>query len=156
MKKKRKSTTQKTKNKRQKKNKRHKAQYLRIADLKWYEEKEKKWEQKWDYIDEKMNDWDAERKVDDWGAKPYEAARDDRKNVVSVRGNWLRAAGLYDETTRDWLRAAVLYDFDTSMMKNLMMNLIIWLMIVSDLIVDDIRRWYDYLDDAVDAIICCD
>ena len=35
-----------------------------------------------------------------------------------------------------------------SMMKSLMMNLIIWLMIVSDLIVNDIRRWYDYLDDA--------
>ena len=163
MKKKRRSTIQKTTDKKQnnKRQKNKKAQST-ISENCWLEviwkkeKKKKKWEKKWDYIDEKMSDWNAGRKVGGWSAKPYGAARGDRKNVVPVRGNWLRAAGLYDETTRDWLRAAVLYDFDTSMMKNLMMNLIIWLMIVSDLIVDDIRRWYDYLDDAVDAIICCD
>ena len=103
---------------------------------------------KWDYIDEKKNDWDAERKVSDWDAKSYETARGDRKNVVPVRGNWLRTAGLYDGGRGHMISI-------TSVMKGLMMNLIIWLMIVSDLIVDDIRRWYDYLDDAVDAIICC-
>ena len=73
-------------NKRQKKNKNE--QYLRIDDLRWYEEKKKKkkkkkkrkirkkkkkkkkkkWEKKWDYVDEKMNDWDAERKMSDWDA----------------------------------------------------------------------------------------
>ena len=80
--------------------------------------------------------------------------------IETLVPKWMR--GYSDETTRDWLRTAMLYDERrdhmisiTSMMKNLMMNLIIWLMIVSGLIVDDIRRWYDYLDDAVDAIICC-
>ena len=126
-----KSRQAKDKKQKAKKNKRHKAQYLRIADLKWYEEKKKKWEKKWDYIDEKTNDWDVERKVNDWDAKPYEAARDDRKNVVSMKSNC-------GEKTRDWLRTAGLYDGErghmisiTSMMKGLMMNLIIWLMILS-------------------------
>ena len=44
----------------------------------------------------KKSDWDAERKVSDWNAKFYEAARNDRKNVVSMRDNWLRATGLYN------------------------------------------------------------
>ena len=63
--------------------------------MKRKEKKKKKWEKKWDYIDEKKSDWDAERKVNDWDAKSYETARDDRKNVVSMKGNWLRAR-LYD------------------------------------------------------------
>ena len=123
------SKKQKTKDKKQKR---------AISEDCWLEmiwkkkkKKKKKWEKKWDYIDEKMSDWNAERKVSDWGAKSYGAARDDRKNVVSMRGNC-------GEKTRDWLRAAGLYGEErghmisiTSMMKNLMMNLIIWLMILS-------------------------
>ena len=129
----------KSKNKRQK-NKKH--QYLRIADLKWYEEKEKKkkkkWEKKWNYIDEKMNDWNAERKMNDWDANFEMNAGFLRRN-----NTWLTAS---DETV--WWETKS-YDFDiTSMMKSLMMNLIIWLMILSVWIVNDIRRWYDYLDDA--------
>ena len=29
--------------------------------------------------------------MSDWNAKSYETARNDRKNVVSMRNNWLRA-----------------------------------------------------------------
>ena len=112
--------------------------------MKRKEKKKKKWAKKWDYIGEKMNDWGAGQKVGDWSAS---LEMDER----------------FDEKTRDWLRAAGLYNGGrghmisiTSVVKSLMvMNLIIWLMIVSGLIVNDIRRWYDYLDDAVDAIICC-
>ena len=90
-----------TKSKKQK-TKKQKAQST-ISENCWLEviwkkekKKKKKWEKKWDYIDEKMNDWSAERKVNNWDAKFYEAARSDRKNVVSMRDNWLRTTKLYD------------------------------------------------------------
>ena len=44
--------------------------------------KKKKWEKKWDYIDERMNDWDAERKVSDWNASLEMNEEFDEKHVI--------------------------------------------------------------------------
>ena len=119
-------------------------QYLRIVDLKWYEEKKRKEEKmrkKMKLYRRKMSDWNAKRKMNDWSAKSYEAAWNDRKNVVSMRDN---CGG----KTRDRLRTTELYDFDNFDDEELDDEFDHLIDDFIDLIVNDIKRWYDYLDDA--------
>ena len=130
--------TRKTKTKQKKQRTKSKAKYLRCWRMKWYKEKRKEEEEVREEVRlyrRKMGDWDASFEMD---------ARLLRRN-----NTWLTAN---DEVVWWGTRS---YGFDTSMVKDLMTNLITWLIIVLDLIVNDIRRWYNYLDNAVDATICC-